>query len=158
MELKIKKSRDNKWGFVEAFKKWKYLNPVGYIEVVVGVDTKGQFTKPYVFRGEEFVSLKSINEEMGIEKYINAKKPFYSLLEDCFVAKLRVYVNFDTGEYIEEKSTYDVYSVVGFDGDKVGFTKRIREVPEAIDTCMKKLMKELSESYNSREEFLLKRL
>ena len=158
MELKIKKSKDNKWGFVETFKVWRYLNPVGYVEAVVGVSYDGKFTKPYVFRGEEFIPLQEINEEMGIEKYIKAKKPFYSLLTDGFVAKVRVYINFETGEYIEDKSSYVVYSVVGSKDEKVAFTKRLREVPSKVDDCMKKLMKELSSNAENREKFLSSRL
>lgn len=97
MELKVRNSKDNEWGFVEGFKVWRWDNK-GYVEAVVGVTVDGNFTKPYVRRGGDFIPLSEIEESIGIDKYIKAKKPFYSLLKDCFVVRVRVGMNFLQGK------------------------------------------------------------
>lgn len=160
MELKVRESKTNEWGFVEGFKKWNYLNK-GYIEAVVGVTVSGSFTVPYVYRKDEFLPASVIDKEIGIDKYIKAKKPFYSLLSDGFVVKIRAGMDFITGELIENGSSFEVYTVntrIGRKGDKVPMM-RVREVPDNIVTLMNdKLIPELAKCGGDREIFLRLRM
>lgn len=160
MELKVKLDKNSKWGFVESFKQWNYMNK-GYIEVIVGVTVEGNFTIPYVYRKGEYIPLSTIEKEMGIEKYIKAKKPFYSLMSDGFVVRLRSRVDFGKKEYLPEESDFDVYSInsrMGKKGDLVPMI-RVREVPENITTLMnEKLLPELAKCFGDRAVFLRSRL
>lgn len=158
MDLKIKKGH-NGWGFVETFRKYNWLNTT-YVEVVSGVTERGTFTLPYVYRGEEFIPLSVIQEEMGIQKYIKAKKPFYSLITDGFVVKMRAYYNEQTGEYYTENSTFEIYSINalrGFSDNEAHFT-RILEVPEEVRKLMSELLEELGSCCGDREKFLSRRI
>lgn len=160
MELKVKLDKNNKWGFVESFKQWNYMNK-GYVEVIVGVTVEGNFTTPYVYRKGEYIPLRVIEEEMGIEKYIKAKKPFYSLMSDGFVVRLRSRVDFEKKEYLPEDSDFDVYSIntrMGKKGDMVPMI-RVREIPENINTLMtEKLLPELAKCFGDRTVFLRSRI
>lgn len=160
MELKVRNSKDNEWGFVEGFKVWRWDNK-GYVEATVGVTVDGNFTKPYVRRGGDFIPLSEIEETIGIDKYIKAKKPFYSLLKDCFVVKVRVGMNFITGETDEERSSFEVYTAntrKPHTEDTLPMMK-IREVPDKVTELMQvKLMPLLGECGGDREKFLRSRL
>jgi hypothetical protein len=156
MEIKVKESKNNEWGFVESFKEWNYFGK-GYIEVVTGVTNSGDYTEPYVYRKNEFVPLSVIDDEIGIDKYIKAKKPFYTLLSDGFIVKIRAGLDFTNGEILHEKSAFEVYTVNSRIGRKDNMVPmmRIREVPESVvDLMWNKLIPELSKCLGNREEFL----
>lgn len=157
MKLTIRKSKDDKWGFVETYSSYSYLLK-GSITVTVGVTVDGTLTKPYVLRGEEFIPLSQIEEEMGIEKYIKAKKPFYSLLSDGFIVQLKVGLDFRTGEYLPDKSCYTVYKVT----DKKVISPiecelslvRILDTTDKLNELMENLGKEVASYKGDRATFL----
>lgn len=157
MKLTIRKSKDDKWGFVETYSSYSYLLK-GSITVTVGVTVDGTLTKPYVLRGEEFIPLSQIEEEMGIEKYIKAKKPFYSLLSDGFIVQLKVGLDFRTGEYLPDKSCYTVYKVT----DKKVISPiecelslvRILDTTDKLNELMENLGKEIASYKGDRATFL----
>ena len=150
MKIVIRKSKDNQWGFVETFDYYRY-GSTGSISVTVGITPDGKFAKSYIYRGEDFVLSEEIEKEMGIEKYIKAKKPFYSRLSDGFVATVKAGVNFDKGELILEKSDYVVYSISGMNGiERVSQREcslqliRLLEIPDQVDVLMKELIVQLA--------------
>lgn len=157
MKLTIRKSKDDKWGFVETYSSYSYLLK-GSITVTVGVTVDGTLTKPYVLRGEEFIPLSQIEEEMGIDKYIKAKKPFYSLLSDGFIVQLKVGLDFRTGEYLPDKSCYTVYKVT----DKKVISPiecelslvRILDTTDKLNELMENLGKEIASYKGDRATFL----
>lgn len=157
MKLTIRKSKDDKWGFVETYSSYSYLLK-GSITVTVGVTVDGTLTKPYVLRGEEFIPLSQIEEEMGIEKYIKAKKPFYSLLSDGFIVQLKVGLDFRTGEYLPDKSCYTVYKVT----DKKVISPiecelslvRILDTTDKLNELMENLGREVASYKGDRATFL----
>lgn len=161
MKLTIRKSKDDKWGFVETYSVYSYLNK-GSVTVTVGVTVDGTLTKPYVLRGEEFIPLSQIDEEMGIEKYIKAKKPFYSLLSDGFIAQLKVGVDFLTGEYLPDKSCYTIYKIAN---KKVVSPVecelslvRLLDTTDKLNDLMISLSNEIATYKKDKELFLRKRL
>lgn len=161
MKVTIRKSKNDEWGFVESYSSYKYLNK-GSITTLVGVSVDGTLTKPYVLRGEEFIPLSQIDEEMGIDKYIKAKKPFYSLLTDGFLVQLKVGLDFSTGEYLPEKSCYIVYKIAG---KKVISPiecelnlVRLLETTDKINDLMVSLSKEIASYKGDKELFLRKRM
>lgn len=160
MELVIRRSNDNDWGFVESFNHYRY-GSTGTITVTVGINGKGKIKEPYVLRNGEFIPLKQIDEEMGIVKYIKAKKPFYCLLKDGFIVTMKVGIDFNTGEFIESTSDYVVYmadssKAVNDREGKLHLT-RILEVPSAVEEIVKSLMIEIAAQKGSREDFLRSR-
>lgn len=161
MKVTIRKSKDDKWGFVETYSVYSYLNK-GSVTVTVGVTVDGTLTKPYVLRGEEFIPLSQIDEEMGIEKYIKAKKPFYSLLSDGFIAQLKVGVDFLTGEYLPDKSCYTIYKIAN---KKVVSSVecelslvRLLDTTDKLNDLMISLSNEIATYKKDKELFLRKRL
>lgn len=161
MKLVIRKGNDKGWGFVEKFQT-SGANKNLYVKAVVGISPKGKMVEPYVFRGKEFISLRQIDEEVGIDKYITAKKPFYSLLKDGFVASITTCFNYETGEIVEDKSTYTVYEaeswVVSSDTEGELTLRNIIKVPEAVDNIIKEIQKTISRTRGDREKFFKDRL
>lgn len=161
MKVTIRKSKDDKWGFVETYSCYRYIDR-GSVTVLVGVTVDGTLTKPHVLRGEEFIPLSQIEEEMGIQKYIKAKKPFYSLLSDGFIAQLKVGLDFTTGEYLPDKSCYTIYKIAG---KKVISPiecelnlVRLLETTDKLNDLMVSLSQEIATYKGDRELFLHKRL
>lgn len=161
MDLTIRMSKDNKWCCVESFNVYRYLD-TGSISVTVGISPEGKMVSPYVLRDEMFIPLKVIDEEMGIDKYIKAKKPFYSALAEGFIVSIKAGVNFVTGELIPEKTTYSVYSISSR-GEVVSNTstlklKRVLEIPDSVNDLMMKIAGEIASCKGNREVFLRNRL
>lgn len=154
MNLKVKKSKTNEWGFVESYRVYEPVGR-GYIEAIVGITADGKFTKPYIYRGEEFIPLEEVDKEVSVSKYIKAKKPFYSKLADCFVVKMRASVYIYDKKYYKDSSSFEVYTFNELSslGDTVSF-KKVLNVPEAINVIMEGLLRELGESFGDREKFL----
>lgn len=161
MFLRAKKSESGEWGYVESFNVYRY-GTTGSTTVVLGVTPEGNFASPYVYRGGDFVPLKQIEREMGIEKYIRAKKPFYSKLRDGFIVKITANTNFYTGECLVEKNNYVVYSAVDLNmKDSVNadvVLKRVHEVPEQVINVLDNLSVQLASYKGVREQFLKSRL
>lgn len=164
MVLQVKKDSDNEWGFVENFSLYKY-GDTGNITITGVVTPEGKLSTPYVLRGNTYIPLKTIEEEMGIEKYIKAKKPFYSRLSDGFIVQIKAGVNFDTGEFLEDKTSYVVYRVLRRKESTSGNANscelelgRILEVTSELKELMLKLAKEVVLCKGDRELYLRSRL
>lgn len=159
MDLNIKKGESNIWGFAETFQIYRY-DDKGTITVTLVVSHEGRLSNPYVFRGGDFVPASQIHEEMGIQKYLKAKKPFYSRLSDGFIVKLRVGTNFLTGEYIPETSVHDVFEIsktsVQVNSGKLT-VRRLLEIPDKVKELMEELSKEVAKCKGDRETFLISR-
>ena len=163
MDVKLKKSKNDSngythWGFVEKYKVWKY-GTKGYIEVVLGLDSNTQqLSEPYVFRGEEFIKASQIDEEMGISKYIKAKKPFYSLLERNLVLKMHVAMDFNEKSIIEDKCYSLVYKPTGFskDGNRLNLV-RYSSISDEVKAVIESLFIKVLESCGDREVFIRSR-
>lgn len=161
MDVVIRKSMDNVWCFVEEFSVYRYIDK-GSITVTVVVSPEGKLATPYIYRGEKFIPLSVIEEEMGIEKYINAKKPFYSNLADGFIAKIKVGLNFVTGEFLPEKSVYTIYSIGKTFDMKPSQGKlqliRVLNIPEQVHELMLNLSKEIASCGGDRAKYLRSRM
>ena len=162
MELVIRKGEGNTWGYVESFKCYRF-GDTGNIKVTVGVTSDGEFTTPHILRGGKFSPLSDIESEgeVGLTAYMKAKKPIYSLLADGFIITLKCYLDYTTGELIEEKSGFDVYSVlkttpVNATEAKL-HTVRLLEIPEQLNVLAINLMKKVVETGTDREKFLKNR-
>lgn len=161
MKLVIRKGNNKGWGFVEKFQT-SGANKNLYVKVIVGISPNGKMVEPYAFRGKEFISLRQIDDEVGIDKYIIAKKPFYSLLNDGFVASITTCFNYETGEIVESKSTYTVYEAEGWvvtsDTEGELSLRNIIKVPEAVNNIIKEIQKTITKTRGDREKFFKERL
>lgn len=160
MKVRIKNDGKN-WGFVEKYDIYKYQGK-GFKKAIVGISLEGSeatLTEPYIFRRNSFEPLRTIEKEMGIEKYIKAKKPFYSLINEGLVVSLHARVDFETGEYIPEDSKYIIYTKNDFMDLKEEelFLTAIPAVPKELDEEIFKLMGILAES-DTRADFFRKRM
>lgn len=160
MVIHVRRSKDNAWGFPETFKKYSYEG-IGYVEVLAVVNPMGELSEPYVFRGEQFIPASQIDEEMGIEKYIKAKKPFYCLLSDGFIVSIRAGVNFITGEFLPEKTSYTVYNVrsTSYTSINAGTIQlmSILELPENVKELLDGLSKKVADCGGDRIAYLKSR-
>ena len=159
MLLKVKVDNNRTWGFLEKYEDyWHYGK--GYVKALVGVKADRTLSTPYVYRGGEFISLDKIEEEMGIDRYIKAKKPFYSMIDGCFVVVLKAYVDFNNDIYIPEKSTYEVYvpNISNVTRDGTIALKKVLDVPKEFRSIVEEPLRILGESRGDREKFLRSRL
>lgn len=157
MEMTIRRGEGNIWGFVEVFKPYRF-GDVGSVTVTLGVTTDGKFTVPYILRSGKFVPLQEVEGDVGLKAYMKAKKPTYSLLSDGFIITLKCYFNYVTGEFIREKSNYDIYSIikttpVNANESKLS-TVRLLEIPSQLEDLSIELMKQVVKTGANREEFL----
>lgn len=167
MELVVRRGDQGKFGFVETFNRYRYIKN-GNISMTLGIEKteNGQgfkLVQPYVWRAGSFVPLSQINEEMGIIKYIKAKKPFYSVLnKGGYIVSLKVGLDYTTGDYLKDKSSYVIYSVRTTitlnDRDDLLKLVSVPNVPELVDTNMHALMADIAKSKGDRETFLKSRL
>lgn len=161
MDIRVRCDKNNRWGFVEEYKVYDYLGK-GSVNALVGVGFDRSMTEPYVFRGGSFIRLEEIDKEMGIEKYVKAKKPFYTLLKDGFIVKLDAKVDFINKEYFPEKSSYSVYTPLKISKEGCSATKlvlmRVNEIPVEMDGSMRCLLQEVGGSMGDRETFLRGRM
>lgn len=159
MKVNVRKGKTTGWGLTETFQVYRYAD-TGSISVTVVVGQDGRMAEPYVFRGGEFIPARVIHEEMGVEKYLTAKKPFYCKLQDGFVVRIKAGLNFNTGEYLPEKSSYDIYNATSSDMgvDKGVLTlTRILEITDYARELMENLTREVASCRGDREKFLLSR-
>lgn len=158
MLIKARVDKNGEWGFLEKYEWYKYYN-TGYVKALVGITLDRKLTKPFVYKGKEFVPLKEIDETVGLDKYIKAKKPFYSKVKDCFIVELKAAVNFETGEYIPDKSSFEFYTPNGNPNkaEELPF-KRVLEVPSEFRNFLEEPLRLLGESLGDREKFLRSRM
>ena len=167
MELIVRRGDTGKFGFVETFGRYRYLN-CGSISMTIGIehDEDGQSFKlvaPHVWRAGAFVPLAQIEEEMGISKYVRAKKPFYSVLEKGgYIVTLKVGVDYLTGTYLKDKSSYVIYTIRDVikanDRDDMLKLVSILNVPEVVDKNIHSLMEKIASTKGDREAFLKSRI
>lgn len=164
MKLTVRKSDKDEYGFVESYDSYRYLES-GNVKIVTSITEGGNLCKPYVLRGGSFIPLSRIHEEMGIAKYIKAKKPFYSLLKDSrLFVKMVVYFNYETGEFIEDKSSYSLYYInnnsikMKTDRELELNLRQIMDVTDTVDSAIRNNMKIIASFKGNREEFLKARL
>lgn len=153
------------WGYVEQFTRYIW-NDKGYVDVVTSVSHNKDidsffFSKPYVLRGGCFVPLKDIDEEVGIDRYIKAKKPFYSLVGDGFVVHIKSRVDYQTGECDLSKSIVEALQYYseeshGDEGDL--FTKKILNMNTDLKNVLEFLAVELAKCKGDKEAFMRSRL
>lgn len=165
MKLCLRESASGIWGFTETYEVYKY-GDTGNIKIFTSIDSESRtLSKPYVYRGQEYVPLSQIEEEMGIQKYIKAKKSFYSVVSSgTMIVKLKVGLNFVTGEYLEDKSTYDMYvfregySYAENNKDIIKSLVPIMQPTETVDKMIKDTMAQIALLKGDREKFLKARL
>lgn len=163
MSIKTRRDENNHWGFVETFKPYRF-GDVGSVTALVGVTPEGKFAEPHILRKGVFIPLADVEKEgdVGLKAYMRAKKPIYSMLADGFIISLKCYMNYVTGEFIEDKSGYDIYTITGQTAvtsvESRLSTTKLMVVPKNIDELAKKLLKEMVKYQDNREEFLLSRL
>lgn len=159
MLVKTRCSKNKEWGFLEKYEKYQY-GKTGYVKALTAVTMDKCLAPAYVFRGDDFVPLQVIDEEVGIDKYIKAKKPFYSKIKEGFVVVLKAEVDFVNKIYYPEKSTYEVYTMNGNPVDvKSGLPfKKVLDLPKEFDNVVKEPLRLLGESFGDREKFLRGRI
>jgi len=161
MDVSIKKDGNDVWGFVESFSKYQTID-TGNIKVVVGISPKGELATPYVFRDDKFIPLQQIDDEMGIIKYIKAKKPFYCKLSEGFIAFIKAGVNYTEKKFLPESTDFIIYTVAGkeLEAPNKGtlHLRRVLDVPENLKELMMKLAEDVSKCYGDREAFLRSRM
>jgi len=111
VRLKLRCSDDNKFGFVEKYE--TYAFKTGAVKIRAIANAGGYFAEPYIYRKGEFVPASKIDEEMGIFRYIRAKKPMYSVIgTGNVILDIRVAYDLKTFSIISDKSYFNVYGVV----------------------------------------------
>lgn len=109
MRLEIKFDEKGRPGFVEKFKKYYYTN--NSVSIFCIANLYEQIPEAYVYRADEYIKTSQIDKEIGIYKYIRAKKPFYSLLTNGnIILDLKVVYD-DDFNYIKEKTVYTLYII-----------------------------------------------
>lgn len=160
MDLTIRKGKDGVWGFVETYDVYRYSGK-GYVSVLMCITPDLELSKPFAFRDESYIPLEQIEEEVGIDKYIKAKKPFYSVLGNGIIAQIKAGLNYETGEFIPEKTTYTLYKTVNTDSEfsfgKIKLSP-ILEIPENINDAMIELASKVIIGKGDRLEFLKSRI
>lgn len=161
MDITIRKSDSGQWGFVESFSVYNYLGK-GTINVLLAVTTGGRIAPAYVMRGREFIPVEDIENEMGIDKYIKAKKPFYTLLSDGFIANVKAGVDFNTGEFLSDKTSFSVMKIarqpeIGINNGKLQLIK-LHETSETLENLMMKVARQVSLCRGDKKIYLLSRL
>ena len=163
MKVTLKSDRNNRLGFVEKYHQYFYDHRK--ISVLCMADVGGYFSEPFVMRGEEFIPAAQIEEEMGLEKYIKAKKPFYSVIGTGNVivsAKIAMTLG-ENPEYLPENSAYALYYI-----DKSSLVnkgsgvweanlKRVPATSDKIEQWFHEIGKKFAECGNDREVFLKSR-
>ena len=162
MDVTIRRSEDGKWGFVESFSVYRYGGK-GVINVLLAVTAEGRIAPSYVMRGGKFIPADAIDVEMGIDKYIKAKKPFYTLLSDGFIANVKAGFNTTSGEFLPEKTSFSIFKF-NSNPDSVGISegvlslRKIHESSEQLETLMYKIARQVSLCKGDRRIYLLSRL
>lgn len=159
MKIKAKYSKNNEWGFLEKYECYRYED-TGYVRATCSVTPQQKLAPAYIYKGDEFVNISDADKEVGLERYIKAKKPFYAKMKEGFVVVLKASVNFKTKEYYPEKSSYEVLVLNGSPdmvNKEIPF-KRLIDVPVEFNNIVKEPLRILGESFGDREKFLRSRM
>lgn len=159
MRLKLRCSDGGKFGFVETFLPYNYI--LGAVRVVALVKVGQGLAEPYIYRKGVFEPASVIDEEMGIEKYIKAKKPFYSVLgTGNAIIEARVAYEREGGTLVEKSSHYSLYIPVKGSMEIMGnnaysvVANRLSNITPEIDSWALNLMKDIAKTQQNRAEFL----
>lgn len=163
MKIKLKCDKNNRLGFVEKYTQYFYEDR--QISVLGMANVGNYFSEPYVFRGEEFIPAAQIEDEIGIEKYVRAKKPFYSVIgTGNIIVSAKISMSLDKPSiYIPEKSMFNLYYL---DKDSIvqksnteweAKLRRLSATNESLEKWFKSLGEKFVESGNDRELFLKSR-
>lgn len=162
MRIKLKSDNKGGFGFVEVFKPYYYNE--GAIKMKVIVDVGNYIPEPYIFRGGVFVPASQIELEMGISKYIKAKKPFYSVLgTGNLIIDMRVCYDLHTREYIKDKSSFKMFGVVKDSlslDTKEGWSVELRQLNSSnteLEKWLDNLASEVAKYGDDREAFIKSR-
>ena len=163
MKITLRSDKNNRLGFVEKYNHYFYEDR--RVSVLCMADVGGYFSEPYVLRGDEFIPAAQIEEEMGIEKYIKAKKPFYSLIGTGSIivsAKIAMTLG-ENKEYIPDKSVYGMYYLdknslksLG-NGEWTAVLKKVSVTNDQIEAWLQKLGERFVKCGNDRSLFLKSR-
>lgn len=159
MRLKLRCSEDGKFGFVEKFKSYNYRT--GAVTLTALVRVGDRLAEPYVLRAGMFVPAAEIDKEMGIEKYIKAKKPFYSVLgSGNAILEARVSFNREDGSLNEGGTHYSLYIPVKgsleeeSDNTFTVTANRITNIVPEIDEWVQGLLNDIVKFQQDRKLFL----
>ena len=159
MLLKIKGSDEKEWGFTEKYEVYNY-DGKGYIKALTSVSLDRELCPCFAFKGGRFISAGEIEDEVGIARYIKAKKPFYSKFSSGYVVELKAYVDFVNKEYI--RGTFEVFipnnNPKATDVDGTLSFKRVLNVPEEFNLIVKEPLEVLANSFGNREVFIKSRI
>ena len=164
MKVALRSDKYNRLGFVERYSQYFY----DYKRIsILGIADMSNccFAEPYVLRGDEFIPASQIEEELGISKYIKAKKPFYSVIgTGNIIVSAKVAMSLgDTPIYIPEKSIYSLYYLnkdslkSQGNGRWVADMKRISQTNDSIMEIVHNMGKEFVKCGGDRELFLKSR-
>lgn len=159
MLVKVRKGDTTGWGMVETFQVYRYGNH-GTVTITGLVGADGKLTESYVFRGGEFIPASQIDEEMGIEKYIKAKKPFYMKLSEGFPVRVKASIDYTTGECVIDKSSCEVFQVSGREMSlNYGSVKltRLLNIPDKMNVLMENVIKEVANCKGNRVAYIKSR-
>lgn len=161
MWLTLKCSDDNRFGFVETYKPYSFST--GAVKLRLVADAGWRLAEPYVMRGGRFIPAKEIDEEMGISRYIKAKKPFYSVLgTGNIVVDMRVVFDLKTLEYLPDESSFSIYGIVKnslvLKDDEWGVEiRRISSVSDELVEWLNDVAAEIASMGYDKEAFLKSR-
>lgn len=164
MNLRLRKDKHDTFGFVESFKTYRYLN-TGTISIMVMATPGRPLSDVYVYRGDEYLPLGVIDKEMGLDKYITAKKPFYSILSSgVLILDAKIGINYDALQYVKDKSTYKMYtpipnSIIRANGNEyVLGLRRLTSMSDALENWLDQIGQQVAKHGCNRYEFLKERL
>ena len=159
MKLKLRCAEDGKFGFVETFLPYNYK--LGAVRIISLVKVGQGLAEPYIFRKGLFEPASVIDGEMGIDRYIKAKKPFYSVLgTGNAIIEARIAYERNNGELAEKNSHYSLYIPVKGSMEILGnntysvTANRLSNITPEINEWALGLMKEIAKTQQNRAEFL----
>ena len=150
MKLKVRGAEggDVLWGFLESWGTYHYKG----VLTVKHVFALG--SEPLIHRGGVYEGLSVVEEEMGIGKYIRAKKPFYSpIKESALILKADIPIQEGTGIVLGERVSISFLEpITVVEGELY-----TREIPSSVEELSVVSLGDLNNMYESlgdREKFL----
>lgn len=163
MQLQLKKDKNDRWGFVDIFKVYGYTTSQNVtrkrIDLKSIITPEGILSEPYVFRSGEFIKASTIDKEMGIGKYIKAKKPIYNLLTDGFLAFTSVMLVYKQGIWTlsPELSSFNIYKITDLKtsiNEATATITMVNDLPEQMELVKSNIYNVISNTIDNRELFL----
>lgn len=164
MVLDLVKSNNDKFGFVE---KYRAYHAVGYFTEshLVGVNGDSLYIEaPYSFRGGYFEDLVDVESRIGLDSFLKAKKPIYSLLNpSTIIVDMKIARETISGGYLPDKSVYKVYVINNiFRGDSSKYLVQLAQLSVGPSSPILSGLHKLGEKHSSvglsRKDFLIARM